>query len=161
MTKTSRLLFVMFVAIGGALAVAAPAAAAPHFHSATSSVSNTGALVVSFDERGLGNLNVDYLVTADASATYACINRGGKNPEAANKETINAEVSANGSFEVKNGRVVASLSAGPPSAGDFSCPNGQRLVLASVSYTNIVLSDTTNGVSTPVPNASRTLVDIA
>src|SRR4029453_7006034 len=141
-------------------ATPASAAGAPKFHSATSSVNNAGALVVSFDERGLGNDNIDYTLTADASAVYACINGGGNHPQAANKETINAEVSASGSFEPKNGRVVASLSAGPPSAGSFSCPNGQRLVLASVSYTNIVLTDTTNGVSTAVPNASRTFFNV-
>jgi hypothetical protein len=87
---------------------------------------------------------------------YACINGGGNHPQAANKETVNAEVSANGSFEPRNGRVQASLTAGPPSAGAFSCPSGQRLVLASVSYTNIVLAHTTNRVSTTVPDASRT-----
>ena len=116
----------------------------------------SGALTVSFDERGLGNENVDYVLTADATAVFACINGGGNHPEAANKETINSEVSANGTFEVKNGRVQASLTAGPPSAGSFSCPKGQRLVLASVTYTNIVLTDTTNGVSTSIPNTSRT-----
>jgi hypothetical protein len=56
--------------------------------------------------------------------------------------------------------VVASLEAGPPSAGSFSCPNGQRLVLASVSYTNIELTDTTNGVSASLADASRTLVEL-
>ena len=160
MTKPLRLLFVTMIALGGALAVAAPAAAAPHFQSATSSVNSTGALVVSFDERGLGNLNVDYTLRADASATFACINHGGKNPEAANKQTFNTTVSASGSFEVKNGRVVASLTAGPPSAGGFSCPNGQQLVLASVSYTNISLTDTTNGISTTAPSTSRTFLNI-
>jgi hypothetical protein len=62
------------------------------------------------------------------------------------------------SLEPKHGRVVASLTAGPPSAGAFSCPNGQRLVLASVSYTNIDLTDTTNGVSASLGDAARTLV---
>jgi hypothetical protein len=153
---------VAFASIAAILTFAAPASAAsaPKFHSATSSVNNAGALVVSFDERGLGNDNIDYTLTADATAVYACINGGGKHPQAANKETINAEVSAGGSFEPKNGRVVASLSAGPPSAGSFTCPNGQRLVLASVAYTNIVLTDTTNNVSTAVPNASRTFFDV-
>jgi hypothetical protein len=139
-----------------AFALAGPAwADAPKFHSATSSVNNAGALVVSFDERGLGNENIDYTLTADATAVYACINGGGNHPQAANKETVNAEVSGAASFEPKNGRVLGDISAGPPSAGSFSCPSGQRLVLASVSYTNIVLTDTTNGVSTPVPDASR------
>ncbi len=69
-------------------------------------------------------------------------------------------MSAAGSFEPKDGRVVASLSAGPPSAGSFSCPNGQKLVLASVSYTNIVLTDTTNDVTTEVSDASRTFFNV-
>lgn len=151
----------LLAAAAAVLAFAAPAVAdAPKFHSATSSVDNAGALVVSFDERGLGNENIDYTLTADATAVYACINGGGNHPQAANKETVNSEVSAAGSFEPKNGRVVASLSAGPPSAGAFSCPSGQRLVLASVSYTNIVLTDTTNGVSTPVADASRTFLQL-
>jgi hypothetical protein len=142
-----------------ALAFAGPAMAdAPKFHSVSSSVDNAGALVAEFDQRGLGNENVDYTLTADATAEYACINGGEKHPQAANKETINAEVSGAGSFEPKNGRVVASLTAGPPSAGSFSCPSGQKLVLASVSYTNIGLTDTTNGVSASLPDAARTLL---
>ena len=83
------------------------------------------------------------------------LRRAGNHPQAANKETINTEVAANGSFEPRNGRIQASLTAGPPSAGDFSCPGGQRLVFASVAYTNIVLTDTTNGVTATLPDASR------
>jgi hypothetical protein len=111
---------------------------------------------VSFDERGLGNENITYTLSATGTATYACINRGGKNPSASNKRTVSALVVDTATFEPKNGRVVGSLSAGPPSAGDFSCPSGQRLVLAGVSYTDIVLTDTTNDVSTTAPDASRT-----
>jgi hypothetical protein len=143
-----------------ALAFAATAVAAPHFQSATSSVNNDGALVVNFDERGLGNLNVDLTLTADATAVYACINGGGKHPQAANKETVQGQLTAGASFEPKNGRVVASLETGPLSAGDFSCPNGQRLVLAAVSYTNIVLTDTSNNVSTSVADASRIFFEV-
>ena len=144
-----------------AIATAAQASTAPKFHDAVSIVDHaTGALFVAFDERGLGNLNVDYLLSADASAVYACVNGGGNHPKAANKETVNAEVSAGASFEPKNGRVVASLSAGPPSAGDFNCPPGQTLVLASVSYTNVVLTDLTNGVTVAVADASAVLVDV-
>jgi hypothetical protein len=135
-------------------------AAAPKFHSATSAVNNAGALVVSFDERGLGNDNVDYTLTADATALYACINGGGKHPQAANKEAFEGQVSGGASFEPKNGRVVADLTAGPLLAPQFTCPSGQRRVLAAVTYTNIVLTDTTNGVSTSVPDASRTFFDV-
>lgn len=131
---------------------------APKFFSATSSVNAAGALVVSFDERGLGNENIDYTLTADATATYACINGGGKNPSAANKRTVQGQVSGGGSFESKNGRVLGTLKTGPLSAGGFSCPPGQRLVLAAVSYSNVVLTDTTNGVTTSVPDGSRTFL---
>ncbi len=144
-----------------ALVLAAPAlAAAPKFFLATSSVNNAGALVVSFDERGLGNENIDYTLTADATAVYACINRGGKHPQAANKEAFEGQVSGGDSFEAKNGRVIASLATGPLLAPQFTCPSGQRRVLAAVSYTNIVLTDTTNNVSTSVPDASRTFLDV-
>src|SRR5687767_2711515 len=105
-----------------AFAVAPALAAAPKFHSVTSSINSAGALVVNFDERGLGNENVNYVLSATGTATYYCVNRGGKNPSAANKRTVSSTVTAAGSFEVKNGRVVASLSAGPPGPGDFSCP---------------------------------------
>ena len=132
-----------------------PAAAdAPKFHSASSDVSSTGALVASFDERGLGNGDVTYSLTADADAVYGCINGGGKNPSAANKRNVNSEVSSGGTFSPRNGRISATLFAGPPSAGTFSCPSGQRLRLLSVTYTSIVLTDVTNGVSVDLPDAS-------
>jgi hypothetical protein len=160
-TFLTRALLVLTAVVAVGLSSATPAFAdAPQFHAASSSVNSAGALVVSFDERGLGNGDIDYALTADATAVYACINGGGNHPKAANKETVNGDVSGGGSFEAKNGRVTASLSAGPISAGSFSCPGGQRLVLASVSYTNVVLTDTTNNVSTSVADASRTFFTV-
>jgi hypothetical protein len=153
-----RLLFVgvLFMSVGALAAQAAVASTSgAHFMSATSSVNNSGALVVSWDEAGLGNATVNYTLTADGTAIYACINGGGNHPKAANKETTHEQVSANGTFKTKNGRVQGTLTAGPPSAGSFSCPSGQRLVLAQVTYTNIVLTDTTNSVSTSPPDVCR------
>jgi hypothetical protein len=133
---------------------------APKFHAARSSVKDAGALVVSFDERALGNTNADYTLTSDATALYACINGGGKDQQAANKEGFEGQVSGAASFEAKNGRGAASLTAGPLLAAQFTCPPGQRRVLAAVTYTTIVLTDTTNGVSTTIPDASRTFFDV-
>jgi len=133
---------------------------APKFHRATSSVNNAGALVVSFDERGLGNENIDYTLTADATALYACINGGGNHPQAANKEEFEGQVSTGASFEPKNGRVVADMATGPLLAPSFTCPPGQTRVLAAVTYTNIILTDITNGVSVNVPDASRIFFDV-
>ena len=135
-------------------------AAAPQFHSASGAINNNGALVVSFDERGLGNENVDYTLTADVSAVFACINGGGKHPKAANKETINSSISVSATLEPKNGRIVESISSGEPSAGGFTCPSGQRLVLASVSYSSILLTDTTNNVAVSITNTARTFFDV-
>jgi hypothetical protein len=126
-----------------------------HFMSVSSSVNNNGALVVNWDEAGLGNANVSYTLTADATAIYACINNGGHNPKASNKRQQEGSVSNGGDFRARNGRVQGTLTAGPLEEPAFTCPSGQTRVLAYVSYTNIVLTDTTNAVSTGVPNASR------
>jgi hypothetical protein len=159
--KVIKSALVALFALVVAVVMASPASAvAAKFHSVSASVNNSGALVVSFDERGLGNGNIDYVLAADSVAVYACINGGGKHPQAANKETVNGDVSAAGSFESRNGRVQASLSAGPISAGSFTCPGGQRLVLAAVTYSNIVLTDTTNGTSVTVNSISRIFFDV-
>jgi hypothetical protein len=117
-----------------------------HFFSATSAVNDDGALVVSWDETGLGNENIDYTLTADSTAVYACINNGGQHPKASNKESVNGSVSTGGSFKSKNGRVQGTLTTGPLTDPSFTCPSGQTRILAKVTYTNIVLTDTSNNV---------------
>jgi len=61
-----------------------------------------------------------------------------------NETTIACPVMATGTFNLgKNGQDTASLTVSlPPS--DISCSSGQGLELASVTYTNVGLSDTTN-----------------
>lgn len=141
--------------------VAASATSGAHFFKdTTASVTSTGALSVYIDEAGLGTANVNYTLSASASATYACINGGGNHPKAANKETVVGQVRTGASFQPKNGRVQASMTAGPLSAGSFSCPSGQTLVLAAVSYKNIVLTDTTNNVTDNLANVSRTFYSV-
>jgi hypothetical protein len=160
MRKPYRHILAVAAVCIAALAFAAVAHAGPNFKSATSSVNDAGALVVDFDESGLGNGDIDYTLSADATALYACINKGGKNPSAANKRAFEGQVTAGASFEAKNGRVQGRITTGPLLAPQFTCPSGQRRVLAAVTYTNIVLTDTTNDVSTDVPDASRTFFDV-
>jgi len=135
-----------------------------HFFSATGSVNDFGSLVVNFDEAGLGNFSgtVDYLLSvSEATADYACINGGGNHPSAANKENLTGPLQAPGSFPPnKNGRIIASITAGPLPNQTLKCPSGQTFVLASVSYTGITLKDTTNGVTVPIKNVSRTFVNL-
>lgn len=47
-------------------------AGAPKFQSVSSSVDNSDGLVANWDESGLGNENIDYTSTADASA-FVCV----------------------------------------------------------------------------------------
>jgi hypothetical protein len=135
-----------------------------HFFSASSSVNSAGALVVNFDEAGLGNISgqVSYQLSVEnATAVYACINGGGNHPKAANKLAVSGPLVANGSFTpTKNGRVIAFLTAGPVPNTSLSCPSGQTFVLASVSYGGITLTDTTNGVSISVADVSHTFFNI-
>jgi hypothetical protein len=148
------------------LALAAPAAHAanPRFISGTAAVTDGdlriaehigvhGGLLVSFIEVGLGDNEVtSYLVTADATATYVCINKGGKQPQAANKATVAGPVSASVTLTAdENGRVEGSLPVAPLGPGGFGCPPGQNMVLQSVSYTNVLITDTTHGVSLSIP----------
>jgi hypothetical protein len=129
--------------------VAVPALAQnEHFVRASGNVNADGSLTVSFKEAGLGtNELINYTLSADATATYVCVNRGGANPSAQNKTTVAGPVSASGTFNSgKNGQVTASLTVSPPPS-DITCPPGQSLELASVSYTNVTLTDTTNNIS--------------
>ncbi len=164
MRKTVKLTLTLTVVAVAALtfwAVAASATSGAHFFSATGSVNNSGALVVSWDEAGVGQQQINYVLTADSTATYACLNGGGNHPKAANKATFAGPLtSPSVGFLPQNGRVVGSISVGPLSAGSFSCPSGQTLVLASVSYTNILLTDTTNHISTSVADTSRTFFNV-
>jgi hypothetical protein len=134
---------------------ASAATSGAHFMSVSASINDSGALVVAWDEAGLGNENINYTLTADATATYACINNGGNHPKAANKETVADEVSTGGSFQAKNGRVQASLTAGPLQDPSFQCPSGQTRILARVTYSNIVLTETTNNASADPADVCR------
>jgi len=160
MKKSFRLTLATAVCACAALtfwAAAASATSGAHFFSATGSVGNSGALVVSWDEAGVGQQQINYVLTADSTAVYACINGGSNHPKAANKATFSGPLtSPSVGFLPQNGRVQGSIPLGPISADGFSCPSGQRLVLASVSYTNILLTDTTNNVSTSIADTSRT-----
>jgi hypothetical protein len=122
------------------------AIAAAHFLQCSGS-QNGNNFVVSFREAGLGNGDVTITLTANATANYACYNNGNKNPAAQNKRTVHSAVQSTGVFTPKNGSVRGSLTLTPPGPGDFSCPPGQTLRLDSVSYSNVVVTDTTNGVS--------------
>lgn len=145
-TSTSRA--VLLVAIG--TATAAAFAASAHFVRGpfASLNSSNGNVSVSWKEAGLGDtVNVAYVASANGTARYQCVNRGGNCPAAANKQDVAGPVTASGVFSSgKNGTITGSLTIEPP-AGTLDCPGGQVLKMVSASFTNIALADTTNQVS--------------
>ena len=144
-----RILLIVAAAFAtAALVVPAALAVSPHFINASGKLSGAD-LVVSFKEAGLGtNQLINYTASANSTVTYVCVNHGGANPSASNKTTISGPVSASGTFSSgKNGNVTASLTLSPPGPGSFSCPKGQSLQVAQVSYTDVTLTDTTNNIS--------------
>jgi hypothetical protein len=159
-----RRMLIAFVAVLATAALAVPAALAdsPHFIKASASIDNNGNLVCTFKEVGLGSTTTTEAVTcsADATAVYACINGGGKHPKATNKATSAGPVSGGDEFPVRNGSTTGSITVAPPGPGDFSCPNGQTLVLASVSYTNITLAGAAGDTADVPGTLSKTFFDV-
>ena len=143
---SKRLLWMLGI---GLVAVSALAAAI-HFIQASANIDKSGDLVISWKEAGLGkDTSVSYYASANGSAVYACINHGGKHAQAASMTTSEGPVSGSGSFSAgHNGQITASLTLTPPDPpASFSCPNGQLLVIASVTYTDATLTDTTNSIT--------------
>lgn len=124
-------------------------AANPHFvGKVTATLLSNNNVQVCWKEAGLGNnQNIDYTASADATATFVCVNNGGQCPNAANKSTVSGPVSATGTFNSgQNGQITQCLTINPPGPGAFSCPSGQTLTLSEVSYSNIEISDDTNNI---------------
>jgi len=109
-------------------------AGAPHFINNATSVSISGnTLTVTGKEAGLGDESQVHIVL---TATAECINPGQHHPKAANKTSV----SAAGTFPVQNGRADFTLVATASFQPDCSPP-------MTVAFTNITLTDTTNGIS--------------
>jgi hypothetical protein len=156
--KRTVIAFASLLALIGMLGSVASATSGAHFFSASGSIDSNGGLNVKWDEAGVGQQLVSYTLTAQNSATYACINGGNNHPSAANKEVAAGPLSQPlGTFSPLNGRIKGSGGpVGPlPAGSTFSCPNGQKLVLAKVTYSGITLTDNTNNVSTGIPDVCR------
>jgi hypothetical protein len=132
----------------------------PHFLFADNSISSsTGALNTSFKGAGLGtgvsSIQITLLVD-NATAVYQCFNNGGNHPKAGDKETVSTLLTTTGTFSARTGQTTGTISAGPPSQGDFTCPSGQSLFLQSVTYTGTNVSDATGNAfhATPDPISS-------
>jgi hypothetical protein len=108
-------------------------------------------LLFTWIEVGLGTPDVNYTLSTVVTATFGCVNGGGKHPSATNKITITAPVKTTvGLTADKNGRITGSVvldtgSVSPPTS--FSCPSGQTLAALSAIFTQNMITDMTNGVT--------------
>ena len=139
--KKLSILTLSMVALVGFMAITVWAAN-PHFiNCSASGVNSDGTLNACFKIAGLGaNQTITVTASATADAVYACLNHGQQCPNAANKVSVHRDVSASGDFTSgKNGQITACLEVDPPPT-ELTCPNGQRLVLVAVSYTNVSVS---------------------
>jgi hypothetical protein len=142
MHKSFRLPAIAAMLVAAVVFPAAAAADSPHFIRASASGPDTaGNLSVNFKIAGLGaNETITVTASADATATYACQNKGGNFPSDPKKTAVSGPVSAAGQFTSgKNGSITGSLTLNPPTT-TLNCPGGQRQVLVSVSYTNVQVS---------------------
>jgi hypothetical protein len=113
-------------------------AGSPHFiQSATSASVSGSTLTVTAKEAGLGDEAQIHVVL---TATALCINNGGNHPKAVNK----ASVSAAADEPVQNGKADYTISVTATFQPSCSPP-------MTVSFTDIVLTDETNGLTANIP----------
>jgi hypothetical protein len=124
-------------------------------------------LTVRFTATGVDTAD-SFSLSAVASATYVCVNNGNQIPDAANKVTIDLPVSAGAAAANpdKNGRFSGQVTTSPlpfPPSG-FSCPSGQSVALASITFTGIQLEAIDNGVTivdtVPIDPLSKTYISL-
>jgi hypothetical protein len=100
MVKLSILLFtlLLFAGMGAEVALAQNV----HFLKSGATLENDGDLSCTFRIAGLGdNESITVTCSADATAAYACFNKGGNHPQASNKESVSGPVSGSGDFHFR------------------------------------------------------------
>jgi hypothetical protein len=134
MRRVVVLLLVMLMTV----ALSPPAlAGSPHFVGKISIDRSGNSLTVSGKIAGLGNEDqVEVLITVDAQ----CVNPGGNEPAADNKESF----AASGTFPVQNGKALFELTVTATFKPDCSPP-------MSVVFSDLVVSDVTHGISRSFP----------
>lgn len=101
---------------------------------------NSSDLTITGKVAGLGGTTFEIFATADATAEYACQNRGGEFPNDPKKQTVSATVGdTTGELPTpRSGTFRFTLDAQAP-ASTLDCPGGQREVLTSITYSNVTL----------------------
>ena len=136
----------------------------PGFIGATSSIVRDGDLLVTFKETGLVAAQmINYSVTADAIGRYQWYNKSGKTRgQSLPADTRLATGSCNFLTD-KTGQVAAKIGCvgsipPPPRAFLDTSHAATRIAKLTVTYHNIVLTDSTSGVAIPVGDVTATVV---
>jgi hypothetical protein len=125
---------VIVVLTAGALGAPVAWAGSPHFVSNTvKAIRTDNTITVQGKEAGLGD---EEQVAIVLTGTAECINGGEKHPKAANKESLSEE----GTFPVQNGKAEFKLSLTATFSPECAPP-------MTVVFSNVTVSDTTNGIS--------------
>lgn len=106
---------------------------------------NKGDLSVNFTETGLSESSVNYTLSASNTATYTC-------PDGSTVTFGGAEQSQPSDRVVSGGKVKSAMFLGHAPYGG-GCPTPSP-ILTGVSYTNILLKDTTNNMPASVADTS-------
>ena len=128
-----RLAAIVAVALSGLLFAGVASAGSPHFIGSATAITSVTAnsLTVAFKEAGLGDEPQVHVVL---SASVQCVNPGGNDPSAANKQTF----SVAGDFPVQNGQATGSLTLTPVLRPACQPPMTLR-------FSDVVLVDQTSG----------------
>ena len=113
-------------------------AASPHFIGTPQASVSGNTLTVTFKAAGLGNVDeATFNLSGTVLVSSRCYTKSGNKPQAANKqETLS--INQTETFPVRNGQTTGSFTVSPLST--LSCPKGQRVVIESVDYSNLVLT---------------------
>jgi hypothetical protein len=132
----ARILVIAAAVAALALIIPVAHAGSPHFVDDQITLTQDGNILTVVGKiAGLGDEDqVHVVLTADA----ACYNRGGNKPAAENKSATLAE----GDFPVQNGKADFTLSGTATFDPTAPCP-----VPLDIRYTNVVVTDTTHGIS--------------
>ena len=139
--KKLSILTLTMIALSGFMAITVLAQNA-HFMSCSSSVANNGSLSVSFRIAGLGAGASDTITaTTIATSTWGCLNHGQQCPNAANKFTSTDQLTGDLTVTAgHNGSASGTITLSPQRPANF-CPNGQQMVLISVTYGDVTLTN--------------------
>lgn len=133
--RTRIAIIVLAMAALAVVALPVAHAGSPHFVDDQTQFSQDGnTLTVVFKEAGLGD---EAQVSYEFTAQFQCVNPGGNDPQAGNKQTVTAATT----LPVQNGQVSGSLSV--TAVFRPSCSPPMSVVVLSAS-----LTDTTNNLTT-------------